>query len=190
METTFIPATKRQLWALFCITKNDYRNKNLSKDEASKLIAELSEKNPRSNKTTKMTLTDELLNYIKDNFDRIFNNSVQSLKHRSVVVNGLNPTERYAFVGVGCGITYLTFRKNNSKAIEINKAANNFHNNEIMKLFISKFSKKEYDYYMKIGNPLEALWSQYQGMQQAYYSIVVEFAKSKGVKMQMKSFLD
>ena len=30
-------ATPRQLWALYCITKKDYRNENLSKEEASKL---------------------------------------------------------------------------------------------------------------------------------------------------------
>lgn len=37
------PATKRQTWALFCLTKQDYRNKGLSKEQASKLISELSE---------------------------------------------------------------------------------------------------------------------------------------------------
>ena len=34
-------ATKRQLWALFCITGQDWRNKDISFEEAKKLIAEL-----------------------------------------------------------------------------------------------------------------------------------------------------
>lgn len=35
------PATSRQLWALFCITKKDYRGKGLTKQQASDLIGEL-----------------------------------------------------------------------------------------------------------------------------------------------------
>ena len=46
-------ATPRQLWALYCITKKDYRNENLSKEEASKLISELGDK-----KSTKKTLSE------------------------------------------------------------------------------------------------------------------------------------
>ena len=34
-------ATPRQRWALYCITKKDYRNEVLSKEEAAKLIKEL-----------------------------------------------------------------------------------------------------------------------------------------------------
>ena len=38
MENT---ATARQRWALYCITKKDYRNEVLSKEEAARLIKEL-----------------------------------------------------------------------------------------------------------------------------------------------------
>lgn len=37
--------TKRQGWALFCITKQDYRNAGLTYDEASKMIAEKGDPN-------------------------------------------------------------------------------------------------------------------------------------------------
>jgi len=33
-------ATKKQLWALFCITKKDYRDSDISFEEASRLIEE------------------------------------------------------------------------------------------------------------------------------------------------------
>jgi len=34
-------ATKKQLWTLFCLTKKDFRNTKLTKEEASKMISEL-----------------------------------------------------------------------------------------------------------------------------------------------------
>ena len=33
-----MPATKKQTWALFCLTKKDYRNQGLTMDQASRLI--------------------------------------------------------------------------------------------------------------------------------------------------------
>lgn len=45
MTNTFEPATPRQTWALFCFTKEDHRNKGLSKQEASELIERLSKEN-------------------------------------------------------------------------------------------------------------------------------------------------
>lgn len=52
------PATKKQLWALFCMTKKDHRDEGLTKGQASELISKLmAEKNgkktTRTNKTTK-----------------------------------------------------------------------------------------------------------------------------------------
>lgn len=41
------PATKKQLWALFCITRQDYRNKGLTKGEASELLQKLSNNKDR-----------------------------------------------------------------------------------------------------------------------------------------------
>lgn len=190
----FIPATKRQLWALYCATHKDYRNMNISKEEASDMIKELSKGYVKSNKSSKgkpakVSLTDELVQYITDNFDAVFSHAYKSLKHRSVVVDNIN-NKKYAFVGVGCGITYLEYRKNNKKAQEINAAANKFHLDGALKLFLSKFNDTEYEYFKNIGNPLEALWCQDQGMQQSYYRMVTEFAESKGVKMTMRSVLD
>jgi hypothetical protein len=41
MENPNEPATKRQTFALFCMTKRDYRNDGLTKQQASDLIAQL-----------------------------------------------------------------------------------------------------------------------------------------------------
>lgn len=179
------PATKRQLWALYCITKQDWRNKNISKDEASKLINKLNNKNNKM----KQSLSDELLDYLKDNFDSIFERAINSMKCKSVVEDELTK-QKYAFIGVGCGITYPTYRKNNKRAQEIATAANKYYMNELLNIFYSKFTSEEIHYYQNIGNPLGAIWSQDQGIQISYWQMVKKFAESKGIKIDYKTFLD
>ena len=141
-------------------------------------------------KATK-SISEELLTYLKANFDGIFNNAVESLKYRSAVTTECGSEKRnYAFVGVGCGITYLVYRKNNKKCIEIEDAARKYRHNEILKMFLLKFTKEEIEYYSKIGCPLEAIWSQDQGMQISYYDAIVDFCETKGLKVTYRSFLD
>jgi hypothetical protein len=53
MNNPNAPATKRQTWALFCITKEDYRNKGLTKAEASDLIKKLGNKKHAKNTSKK-----------------------------------------------------------------------------------------------------------------------------------------
>lgn len=186
MENT---ATPRQRWALYCITKKDYRNEILSKEEAAKMIKELGDPNYKK-KTTK-SLSAELLDYLKEHFDDMFGEAIKSLSLKSVVIEDKSKDpQKWAFVGFGCGITYFTYRKNNKKAEEINKAANQYHYNEIEKMFLKKFTAKEIKYYEKIGCPLGAIWGQDQNMQLAYYHTVRDFAKSKGIEMNIVSRLD
>ena len=192
MENT---ATPRQRWALYCITKKDYRNEILSKEEAAKLIKELG--NPdykkKSNKSNK-SLSSELLDYLKEHFDEIFAGAVKSLSVKSILEDDDHVPEdkkkRYAFVGFGCAITYFNYRKNNKRAEEIDKAQSKFQFGEIEKMFLRKFTTKERNYYKKIGCPLEAIWAQDQNMQLAYYHAVRDFAKSKGIEMEIVSRLD
>lgn len=186
-------ATSRQLWALYCITKKDYRNKNLSKDEAAKLISELGDKNYVKKSKTKKTLSEELLDYLYENFNKIFSSAIESLNYKSVVQADpkfSNDTRKFAFIGVGCGITYPVYRKNNKKLQEIDEAAHKYRRDEIFDMFMSKFTKKDVEYYENIGCPLQAIWSQDQGMQLSYWSMVQSFAESKGLKMRIKSVLD
>ena len=186
-------ATSRQLWALYCITKKDYRNDNLSKDEAAKLISELGDKNYVKKSKTKKTLSEELLDYLYENFDKIFNSAVKSLNYKSIVQDDpkfSNDIHEFAFIGVGCGITYPVYRKNNKKLQEINEAAHKYRLGEILNMFMSKFTKKEVEYYKNIGCPLQAIWSQDQGMQLSYWGMVQSFTESKGLKMTIKSILD
>ena len=186
-------ATSRQLWALYCITKKDYRNENLSKEEATKLISELGDKNYVKKSKSKKTLSEELLDYLYENFNKIFSSAIESLNYKSVVQADpkfSNDTRKFAFIGVGCGITYPVYRKNNKKLQEIDEAAHKYRHNEILDMFMSKFTKKEVEHYENIGCPLQVIWSQDQGMQYSYWEMVQDFAESKGLKMRIKSVLD
>ena len=185
-------ATPRQRWALFCITKKDYRNEILSKEEAARLIKELG--TPDYKKKSNKTLSQELLAYLKAHFDEMFAEAVKSLSVKSILEDDdhvpADKKKRYAFIGFGCGITYFKYRKNNKRAEEINKAQSKFRFGEIEKMFLSKFTAKERNYYKNIGCPLEAIWIQDQNMQLSYYYTVSEFAKSKGIEMKVISRLD
>ena len=185
-------ATPRQRWALFCITKKDYRNEILSKEEAARLIKELG--TPDYKKKSNKTMSEELLDYLKEHFDEMFAEAVKSLSVKSILEDDdhvpADKKKRYAFIGFGCGITYFKYRKNNKRAEEINKAQSKFRFGEIEKMFLSKFTAKERNYYKNIGCPLEAIWIQDQNMQLSYYYTVSEFAKSKGIEMKVISRLD
>ena len=186
-------ATPRQLWALYCITKKDYRNSNLTKEEAAKLIGELGSPDYKKTKKVSKTLSEELLEYLMENFDKMFDSAIKSLNYRSVVESDpmfSNDQRKYIFIGVGCGITYPVYRKNNKKLQEIDEAAHKYRWNEIKRMFMSKFSNKDVEYYERIGSPLEAIWSQDQGMQVSYWEMVRKFAESKGLKLQIRTMLD
>lgn len=185
-------ATPRQRWALYCITKKDYRNEILSKEEAAHLIQELGTPNYKK-KTTKKTIEEELLDYIKENIDDLYKAFLAEIGCKSVIEDELpgkdGKKNRYAFVGFGCGITWLKYRKSkNAEAID--EAARKYRGNEVLEMIIKKLPKKEYNYLKKIGCPAEAIFYQMQNMQTKYYQIVRDFAKTKGIEMQIHSHLD
>ena len=183
MENT---ATPRQRWALYCITKKDYRNEILSKEEAAKLIKELGDPNYKKKDTSK-TISEELLDYLKSNIDTLYNACIEEMGYKSIVEVNDRP---FNFVGCGCGITFLSYRKNNKRAEELNNAARKYRNDEILKLLIKKLPKKDYKYLESIGCPFEAIWQQMRNLQTIYYYMVEKFAKSKGIKVIVKSYDD
>ena len=77
MENT---ATPRQRWALYCITKKDYRNEVLSKEEAAKLIKELGDPQYKK-KNSKKTIEDELLDYLKDHIDEMYQSFLDEINY-------------------------------------------------------------------------------------------------------------
>jgi hypothetical protein len=182
-------ATPRQRWALYCITKKDYRNEILSKEEAAKLIQELG--TPNYKKASKIvknkTIADELLDYLKDHIDEMFNDCLHEIGYDSIVkVN----TQPYHFIGCGCGITYIRYRKNNTRAKEIEDAARRYRKHEILDMLIKKLPKKIYRDLENKGCPFEAVWDQMMNLQQTYWYTVKDFAKTKGIDIKVISNLD
>lgn len=184
-------ATSRQRWALYCITKKDYRNVEISKEEAAKLIQELGNKDYQ--KKSNKSLSEQLLNYLNQHIDELYKACLSEIGYKSVLEDDVNSDpktkQRWAFVGCGCGMTWLKYRKS-KRAEEIDMAARKFRGNEILNMLIKKLPKKDYNYLKKIGCPFEAIWYQMQNLQCIYYHFVIDFAKQKGINMEIHSHLD
>lgn len=181
-------ATPRQLYILSLLMKKDCRSLQISKADADKIIRELV-------KPVKVSLEqkiyDQLATHIEKNFDKIFETASKALsKVTPAYCKCGNEAECFPFVGYGCGITYLTYRRNNKKAAAISAAASRIHRGYAQNMFLEKFSSAMRDAYSKAGLPLEALWQQDIIMQQSYYNSVLEFAEKLGVKMELHSRLD
>lgn len=181
-------ATDRQRWALYCATKKDYRNIDISKEEAKILIQQLNEeRNKKINKPVKaqISLKDELIQYLNSNISKIVEAANDSLKIESIVMNDTrfmkDNGKRYAFVGFGCAFVWIEFDKRSKKAKEIYEVARQIRCG-YSATFEKQFDKKVVEYYKNIGCPLQALFQQDENIQNAYFWLVTEFMKYKGVK--------
>lgn len=181
-------ATKKQLWALYCLTKKDYRNSGLSKEEASNLLSELiGDKETKKDKPVKaqISLKEELIQYLNSNISKIVEAANDSLKIESVVMNDTrfmkDNGKRYAFVGFGCAFVWIEFDKRSKKAKEIYQIARQIRYDYSV-TFEKQFDKKVVEYYNNIGCPLQALFQQDENIQNAYFWLITEFMKYKGVK--------
>lgn len=180
-------ATKKQLWALYCLTKKDYRNSGLSKEEASNLLSELiGDKETKKDKPVKaqISLKEELIQYLNSNISKIVEAANDSLKIESVIENDpmyMKEKKRYAFVGFGCAFVWIEFDKRSKKAKEIYQIARQIRY-DYSATFEKQFDKKVVEYYKNIGCPLQALFQQDENIQNAYFWLITEFMKYKGVK--------
>jgi len=194
LTENFNPATKRQLWALYLATKQDYRNQNLSYEDAAKLISDANAKSGYTKKDpvvrNKVSIEDELLNYLKDNSKNIFNKMSQELGIKSVIhddpaVFGKEralASKKYAFFGGGMGFAHIDYDKRSKLAGKIYGAFRKIEN-KFLHWFINEyFTKKEQMEYEKMGWPLYAMMSQNLSIKAAIAYKVVNFMESKGIK--------
>lgn len=211
MENPNAPATSRQRWALYLITKKDYRDVELTKQEAADLIKELGDPNYKKGKDsncnkgkdlnckkdkpvrTSSTLASKLEEYMVDHFEEIWRACTESMGIKSIVEednsNGPN-RKRFAMIGVGCSISYFKYRKNNKKAKEIAETGKKLIRGKIEDMFVARFTKDERKYYERIGCPLEAIFSQDANIQSQCHYMVVKFAETQGIKMDYETRLD
>ena len=124
------PASKKQLWALYCLTKNDYRGQGLTMFDASKLIEQFNASKvvskigvndtPNQVKQTsvrskKQTLEQQFIAYMTEQMQGIIATCKEAIKLKSVVEDdpAFTPNKKdrkqYAFFGFGCGFTIIDF---------------------------------------------------------------------------------
>ena len=119
------PASKKQLWALFCITKQDWRDKNLTKGEASELIQKYSGERPKAGATGKSLdskIKEDIMNNLKPKLDKQMAKAfgLQSVVGDADLEGNLIPGgKRYKFFGSGCGFAWVKYDKRNKKLGEV-----------------------------------------------------------------------
>ena len=129
--------------------------------------------------------------------DKLFDKCCKSLNFKSVISEYPMPHKKgtepkhYAFVSVGCGITWLKFSK-------LGKTAKMFDDvyrsviSDVRDWLLSKFTEEEKNYYISIGCPLTAIFYQDQCIQIALYSRAAKFATDIiGIKnVSVESIID
>lgn len=181
-------ATPRQLWALYCITKTDYRGKNLSYDEASALIKKLG--NPEYRKADKaerkvVDLKTELLEYIKkEKLDGIIEQVKTALGIKSIVSNDtlyMKEEKHYHFRGFGCGFAWLEYDKRSKIGKAIEEAFKDIRM-EVRELIINSFPIDLRKQLEAEGTPLGAIVFQDITINSSINQAVADFMETKGVK--------
>lgn len=189
-NTSLKPASSRQLWALYCITKTDYRGKSLSYDEASELIRKFGKSDYKKKDTD--TLEKQFIKFFKEN---ILNDVVNELKNSIGIASivsedtnymkgtGKNGTaKRYVFRGFGCSISYFKYDKRSKKAKELDELFNKLHLGIFRELVLKGIPAKIKNSLEKEGNPIEAIYAQDFNVNNTMYYGVTKFAESIGIK--------
>lgn len=186
------PATKKQLWAIYCLSKKDYRGKDLTMLDASVLIKRLqSEKSANANvtpKSKKKTLETEFIDYMTDRMQGVINTAKEALQIKSIVEDDPtiftdeNKRQKYAFFGFGCGITIIKYDKRSKVAKQIEELGNKHRTTTFLDMFLKAFTNKEINYYKSVGFPLSAMYYQDIRISGAYENAVASFMTHKGVK--------
>ena len=197
------PASKKQLWALYCLTKKDYRGQDLTMFDASKLIEQFNASkvvskigvNDTPNQVRKTsvrfkkpTLEQEFISYMGEQIQGIIDTCKQAIQIKSVVEDdpaffpNKKDRKQYAFFGFGCGITIIHFDKRSKKGKLIKELSSKHHMTTFLKMFLKGFTSKEIKYFENVGCPLQALYYQDIRISSTYEHAVASFMRKQGVK--------
>jgi len=185
-------ATRKQLWAIYCLSKVDYRGKDLTRLDASNLIQRLKAEKAANNtqsapKPKKKTLEKEFIEYMTDKMQGVINTAKEALQVKSVIETDPMFTDKknmksYAFFGFGCGITIIDFDKRSKVGKEIKELGSKHRMTTFLNMFLKAFTQKEINYYQSVGCPLSAIYYQDIRINGAYEHAVASFMEMKGVK--------
>lgn len=197
------PASRKQLWALYCLTKKDYRGESLTMGEASKLIEKFNAEKVvgkigvNDTPNAKKTLESEFIEYMSKRIDGIIATARQALKLKSVVEDDpmlstdKKDRNQYAFFGFGCGISIIEFDKRSKVGKQIEELSRKHRMTTFLKMFLKGFTAKEIRYMESVGFPLSAMYYQDYQIGRSYMGAVMSFMEMKGVKnLHVKTFDD
>lgn len=112
-------ATKRQTFALFCITKRDYRNDNLTYDQASDLIKELGDPNYVKKGVVKENLAldifNKALNAGREAMDDCTPTPMIVEQHANVLNDNSPVIKSWVANGGVCGFCWINFKANTTE---------------------------------------------------------------------------
>jgi hypothetical protein len=176
MSTNNLPATKKQLYALWCITKEDYRNKGLTVSEASELISKY--KQESGNKRKDINYEEDIYQYLVSKHDDIYNVFLKEIGITSDLVNEFNSSDRYVFLGSGCGFTWVEFDARSKIAKMLFEKYDSPLYDAIAKYksyFISKLPVDLKSKLQQLGNPIGAIIGQNMEINTCILSIAVKY---------------
>jgi predicted Fe-Mo cluster-binding NifX family protein len=174
------PASKKQLWALFCITKQDWRDKNLTKGEASELIQKYSGERTTQNKEALSvnSIKKDIIQNLKPKLDKQMAKAfgMQSVVGDADLEGNLIPgRKRYKFFGSGCGWAWVKYDKRNKKLGEVLDKYDDVYR----KVFFEKFANEYIKKYKE--KELGAVLSQDIDIQCIIKQAALDYAESIGI---------
>lgn len=178
------PASKKQLWALFCITKQDWRGKNLTKGEASELIQKYSGERPKAGATGKSLdskIKEDIMNNLKPKLDKQMAKAfgLQSVVGDADLEGNLIPGgKRYKFFGSGCGWAWVKYDKRNKKLGEILDKYDDIYRHGYFEKFANEYIKKFKE------REMGAVLSQDIDIQCIIKQAALDFAESIGINVK------
>ena len=197
-------ATNKQLFALYVMSKKlgnttDYRNANLTRKQASEMIAEfktkleganiLSSKPKKAKLSKEQALKKEFLAHMENNVvPRLIEQARANMGIKSVVEDDpsifKDPSKRkqYVFFGFGCGFADIKFDRRSKIGKLIDKFGDECRMKECLQMFLKGFTKKEINYMQSVGFPLQAMYYQDGEMARIYRSGVIDLMEKHGVK--------
>lgn len=205
MDNNQKPATKSQLWALYLASKScgetkDFRQSNLTFEQASQLIEEFNKRTGykkqgnitgRNTKRIRKSKQQSLEESIKADFVEFFRQKYLDkyvsrlsgvFKQVSVITDDINPDgNKYIFFGSGCSIAWLKYRKCH-KYETIYDVTRATLNDDCFKLIEQQIGIDTCKRLEQLGSPIGAILYQDYSINQLNMACLKEFLELNGAK--------
>lgn len=179
------PATRKQTWALYVITKKDYRDANLTFQQAKEMIEALNNESGYTKKTddakTKSTKNPVkgLKQYMMDNIDYLVSRLQAQMGIVGVIEDdtGSMGNKKWIVRGGGCGFAWAVFDKRSKLGKQIEEEARKIKDEvdkEVIKRGFTLQQVKEYN--------LRAHVFQNEMYNLAYWNLVCDYMTERGIK--------